>query len=530
MSNAAVKEESSGDWLLWLGAGCLAIAAHAMGANYARLQLPEPEAEPEPTQIIVETIEIAGAAEPVPELVPETPDIPIGAQPAPLVQTAQPLSQPETPERLETAGAAERITGQATPTPPVQTVTAPEALPQQSPAQPSPLAAPARVAAAPLVTERVITGQPVTAARPATTAVTPQTGVTEAPRSITGQSVGAAQADRPVPRLGASSVPSAVVTALPEDSPEPKRPSAVEIPEGMVAERLTPSNPAPDAPEPVVEPAEEEEPPEQIAMAEPEAIAPQKFVIPEGMVAERIAPSNPSVQPAPSASQTASVPAPAGDISTADRQRYAAILEYLRSHDGGPCFAAMPALGEETATLTLDAFGETSARLDSFKAGIEEQTGAVPGTYLKPVSAAQCRTLEFIRTVPGYPEFSVYFQMPAREIESGSLLTGQIFNTSGKVLHLLLIDDEGTVQALDGFLKFTATSALFEIPMSFDGDAPIDTQQLLLAVAAPVKLETVTGQNGQSAAEFFEALQFELVLKGLELDLSMVAFSVSLPQ
>jgi len=237
---------------------------------------------------------------------------------------------------------------------------------------------------------------------------------------------------------------------------------------------------------------------------------------------------DPSTAPAPDAPPT-DAPAPETDITPAERDGYRAILDYLATQDTGPCFAALPALGQETGALTLDAFGESAARLDGFRAGMEAATGlspaTLPGTYLKPISPPQCAALDFLRDAARYPAFGLYFDLPVRVIASGATLSARIHNTSGQVLHLVLIDDEGLVQTLDGFLRFTRGAGQFAIPMTFQG-GPIVTQQLLLAIASPVPLETVRRASGQEAAPFFATLREELTTRGLTPDMAMVAFSV----
>ena len=503
-----------------------------------------------------------------PVTAPETP------AEATLVEAAQAAPEPTAPAAVAPPEAAPVELAQVVPEP----VAAPDpAAPARVVATPR-ATAPARVAASPVVTNRATTGSVVTTAPslPSNTAVAPTTAAQSGSIPETGATVGTvtgpvaatqpaittnavteaepdapivvAQAapapSRPTPvtqpapvRPAAQPVPTVPETA-PEEDPAPQRLAAKPvIPEGMVPQRLAPagSTPEPDPapePQPVTEPQADPVPEQTNQEPTPERLA-AKPVIPEGMVAQRLAPANSnapsSVAPssaaaAPSTANDAT-PAPEGEISAIDRARYAAILDYLKTYEGGGCFAALPALGEETGQLTLDAFGETSKRLDGFKDGLDASAGIVPGTYMKPVSDAQCATLQFIKKVPRYPAFGVYFDLAEREITSGTILKGEIHNTGGLILHFLLVDDEGTVQSLDSFLKFSRIAAQFEIPMTFQG-GPIVTQQLLLAIGSPVRLNTVKEMNGSPAVSFFDALETERANRSLDLDLSMVAFSV----
>lgn len=331
-------------------------------------------------------------------------------------------------------------------------------------------------------------------------------------------------------------VPEAPPTRVPEAAPTASLPAPISLPEdteglseavvaalAKLAQEAEESRPAPA-----------QEPEDMLALAAPERteLSPQRLtptpLRPSTPTATAVAPVT-DIPSGPSESSAdglvSDAPAPAGEVSAGDRARYAAILEFMKSYDGGGCFAALPALGEETGVLTLDAFGETTKRLDVFKEGLDGAAGIVPNTYLKPVSEAQCATLSFIRAAPRYPAFTTYFELERREIPSGDTLTGRIYNTGGQVLHLLLIDDEGTVQTLDSFVRFRAAAAEFSIPMTFQG-GPIVTQQLLLAVVSPKRLATVRDMNGKKADAFFAALAREQKDGQLRVDLSMVAFNV----
>lgn len=405
---------------------------------------------------------------------------------------------------------------------------------------------PARVTAAPLVA--VPTSPPLAASaeRPATESRAIATARQAEDRIVSGQEHGrereapvearavvsllgapqsaAAPLPGPAPSPLASPAPPADGLAAPASAspaalpPAPAQASAA-IPSSPAPERVTASAPPAQADLAALSPVS----PAAVTAA-PVAPAPGDGA--PGQAAPSGAAARPSDLPGPARAPGNAAPAPPdAQIDQQDRDRYAAILDYLKSYDGGPCFAALPALDEETGTLTLDAFGPTTASLGGFQAGLEARTGTIPNTYLKPVSRAQCPTLAFIRGSQAYPAFNLYFDMESRIIPSGEFLSGRILNVSGQVVHFLLVDDEGTVQVLDSLLRFTRAGASFNIQMNLTA-GPVATQQLLLALGTPARLSTVTEQNGRDAASFFATLQVELAGKGISPDLSMVAFSV----
>ncbi|WP_116087313.1 hypothetical protein [Tropicimonas sp. IMCC34011] len=227
---------------------------------------------------------------------------------------------------------------------------------------------------------------------------------------------------------------------------------------------------------------------------------------------------------------TLAAPAPNdGVIDESERVRYAAMLTYLREFEApSTCFAALPVLGEETGTLTLDAFGETDAGLDSFRTGLEAAAGIAPGTFLRRVTDSQCAALRFVTHVGRYPEFGVYIDIAERNIVSGDQLEAAIRNTGGRNVHLLLIDDEGMVQVLDDYVSSRLGQHEIAIGMNLTG-GDVETEQLLMALTSPGPLETVRSLNGANAPRFFGRLEQEMNQKALDLDAALVGFTVRLP-
>ncbi|WP_204415143.1 hypothetical protein [Actibacterium sp. 188UL27-1] len=491
----------------------MALVVHGAAFSAMSFQRIDPPAPPPETEVVLESIQLASStavearpgipsppsapattAERVQVTAPDqalTPDAVKATSPAQKASTVRPATERITaaPAELDSTDNsptdAERIAGEEV----GGTTTLPDRIGTVSPPP---------VATAPVVAGQVTIGQSASVGAISTATATSSIAAEQSPQARPGQRVGAeTQSPSTTTHPSAPVFPGATTTgtsdrvaALPETSsttPSPTEAAAPatqpEVPAGLVPERVTPSNPS----------------------------------------AQTVSPNSP--QSDASEPTGSDAPAPAGSTTVEDRARYAAILKHLKRYSGGNCFAALPAIGDQAGQLTLDAFGETTKRLDRFRTGLEEAAGIVPGTYLKPVSTAQCAAVSFIKQLPTYPQFGLYFEIGARDIKSGGKLSGRIRNTSGLFLHLLLIDDEGTVQGLDSFLQFRAGAAEFSIPMTYQG-GPIDTQQLIMAVGSPGRLDTIQQLNGASAFAFFAALEAERAQKDLDIDLSMVAFSV----
>ncbi|MCC5984970.1 MAG: hypothetical protein JJU42_11450, partial [Rhodobacteraceae bacterium] len=218
-------------------------------------------------------------------------------------------------------------------------------------------------------------------------------------------------------------------------------------------------------------------------------------------------------------------PSDAGEATPDARDLYAQVLDHLRSLEPEPCFTALPALAEDN-TLRFEVFGATDTQLQDFRSGIEARTGLIPGMVMRPITEGQCETLDFVRRAPDYPAYNLYFTLENREIASGTQLTGRVHNSFGRQVHLLLIDNSGRVHRLDTFLQFAGGTASFQIPMTLQG-SPVDTFQLLLALAVPAWLDSVRALSGAADAQaFFAALNSEMDERGVAPDISLIAFSV----
>ena len=84
----------------------------------------------------------------------------------------------------------------------------------------------------------------------------------------------------------------------------------------------------------------------------------------------------------------------------------------------------------------------------------------------------------------------------------------------GAVLDLLLVDDEGRVQQISQFLERDGGTARFALPLTLSG-RPVETAQLLIALALPAALIHTQDGDGAAADGFFDALADALATNGL---------------
>jgi serine/threonine-protein kinase len=201
------------------------------------------------------------------------------------------------------------------------------------------------------------------------------------------------------------------------------------------------------------------------------------------------------------------------------------VLDFLRATPPEDCFVALPSLVGENR-MALEVFGPTSARLEQFGAQISTELGTLTGVTERAVTAAQCRVLQFLRSLPSYPAFSSYIQLDDRIIPSGTFLRGRVLGTGARNVHLVIVDNEGRVQSLDRFLLLDGGGVRFRIPMTLTVSR-VETWQLLLALSSETRLPLVDQMTGpETSTKFFESLASGLRRSGTRVDVALMAFSV----
>ncbi len=201
--------------------------------------------------------------------------------------------------------------------------------------------------------------------------------------------------------------------------------------------------------------------------------------------------------------------------------------DFLRDYDRGGCFVVLPSARPDGG-VGLEGFARDKTELAAFLKDFEADTGVAAQPRSAAVSAAQCKALSFARNLPGYPDFTLYFDIDDRKVVSGSELAGTIHNVDGLPLHLFLVDDRGVVQSIDGFVEQSGDTASFSVPITLTS-GPVETVQLVIALAGPDELDTIPDINGSNADTYFSALSEELASRDQPVDIGIASFTVTEP-
>lgn len=199
------------------------------------------------------------------------------------------------------------------------------------------------------------------------------------------------------------------------------------------------------------------------------------------------------------------------------------IGELLASYSGGDCFAALAQPSASGDTLRVTALLHETGRLEDFAETLARQDFGEAARRIEIDAGHIGRALAFLAAMPGYPGFPLRLRLDDRRIASGDTLTGTIEGigerigegiADGAVLDLLLVDDEGRVQQISQFLERDGGTARFALPLTLSG-RPVETAQLLIALALPAALIHTQDGDGAAADGFFDALADALATKGL---------------
>jgi hypothetical protein len=205
--------------------------------------------------------------------------------------------------------------------------------------------------------------------------------------------------------------------------------------------------------------------------------------------------------------------------------RYRRIVDFIRGYSGGDCFIALPAM-DPNGVVTFQTFGRNKAREDEFRHALGAVDALKTEISSGDVADPQCLALSFARETKRYPGFSLVIDLNESDMASGTKLSGKVLNAKGRDLHLLLVDDEGTVQSIDSFLSAgEGTDRPFSVPLTLTGGKPVATKQILIAIATDPPLwglDKIT----QPAADFFRELATQVEASHADVDLAVEGFNV----
>jgi len=317
--------------------------------------------------------------------------------------------------------------------------------------------------------------------------------LTEPPAPTTADARPAATNDQPTAATGAKQPPSLPQVAVRTDPPAETPP-------------VRPPVPAPAKPEPVAK---------EPAPREPAAPPP---TTPPPNTQQAL-----NEQRTPSTNTAIAVPPPVAMPEREPRTPAERLERYVRDYDGGPCFFLWPIeIAERKATL--EGFGSAAEPFVAFDAAFKSTQGFEAQIHLRPVTAAQCPMVDFLRQLGSGIDRSPKLQIGAFNMKSGDVLSGSVEAGGGQNLDVVLIGDDGLVYSLASYLKREGAKATFNLKLESTGGAA--RPQTVLALVSQAPLPVLSGPNPAPAGDFFANLKQDVARQGGRLGLGVKYFRI----
>lgn len=184
------------------------------------------------------------------------------------------------------------------------------------------------------------------------------------------------------------------------------------------------------------------------------------------------------------------------------------LVTRIRAETSDPCLLALPLLRNEDE-LTMSLLSANDRGLSAVRDRLVDGIEGLAATETLLLDPRQCPAVAFLRQGPDYPLPALRLTLASPAIASGDTLQGQIAEAGGLFANLLLIDENGIVHDLSGFLTRSTGAISFDVPLARLRE-PRDTRQLLITLATPQRLDSVREHAGDEASAFFDALAAEI--------------------
>jgi serine/threonine-protein kinase len=200
------------------------------------------------------------------------------------------------------------------------------------------------------------------------------------------------------------------------------------------------------------------------------------------------------------------------------------IQRYVAGYDGGPCFFLWPTdIGDKRADF--EGFGSGAEPFVAFDTAFKASQGFEATINLRPVTAAQCPMVEFLRQLGPAIERSPRLQIGAFTMKSGDVLSGTVeTGGGGQNLDVVLVGDDGLVYSLASYLRRDGAKAGFNLKLESTGTSP--RPQTVLALVSQVPYPALSGPNPVPASEFFPNLARDVAASGMKLGLGIKYFRI----
>ena len=211
-----------------------------------------------------------------------------------------------------------------------------------------------------------------------------------------------------------------------------------------------------------------------------------------------------AIRPAP--------PAKGGTLPSARVSRIDTITRYVNNYDGGDCFFAIAISIGETAAQ-IEGYGASTAPFQTLDDNFKRSNGFEADIGVRQVTPLQCPAITFLSRVRAQRQAAPQLDIGQANLKSGQSLTGTIDGYGDRVLELLLVSDDGSVNNVTQLVKTTRDGKTFNLRISLSGTSAAQPQ-ILMVVASAHPLATLQLPQPADAAKVFPAALDEAARTG----------------
>ena len=178
------------------------------------------------------------------------------------------------------------------------------------------------------------------------------------------------------------------------------------------------------------------------------------------------------------------------------------VRRFIQQYDGGDCFFITPvAIG--TTAAVVEGFGSSTAPFDMLDRNFKKSQGFEASIGIRLVTSQQCPAVTFLNRLRGDTAHTPRISLGSVKIRPGESLAGNIENFANRVVELLLVADDGSVQNISYLLKPGTDSLSFSLEVPRSDPSGASVPQLLIAVTTPRVLDSLRQPRPTPADQFF---------------------------
>ncbi len=182
-------------------------------------------------------------------------------------------------------------------------------------------------------------------------------------------------------------------------------------------------------------------------------------------------------------------PPPKEDQVTKPLDQAAAMVDWLKNYNGGACFYASPMAVSENS-MQIEGFSTSVVAMEKLEADFTAAHGITPEIQARLIDKNQCAVAEFLQAIRTSAMTKPTLELSSSNVKSGQSLSGELEKIENGSVSLVLIDNEGVIYNLEGFLKKEDSTASFNIKL-VDLETRDPLPQLILALSSREGITTI---------------------------------------